>query len=414
MNIWLWNHFAGAPEIGMEYRPYYLSKWLTKKGHKVSIFASTPHHLMITPPEVSEDISTMDIDGINYVWIKAAEYHSNGLRRLLNHFSYAWTLFKNNFCTVSGLEKPDVIIASSPHPFHYLAAKRWATKYNCKLIFEVRDLWPLSLTELLGTPSWHPLVLLLSWIEKYAYRTADRVVSVLPYTFEYMEPRGVSKERFAYVPNGIDLGSVQAGSLESENPTYLEIKELKKKGKFIIGYAGTHGIPNPLEELIGAAGLYQEKYGDDLAVVLVGHGTEKERLIGLCRDGNIRNVYFFDRVPKKDVAPIVSLFDVGYIGFENKEFYKYGVSANKIFEYMGAAKPILISHLTEKNPVTESGGGIQVPPLSPEKLLEAVVELEGMSENDLKDMGGRGYAFLRENHLYERLAEKYIEIIRQI
>jgi len=45
MNILLINHYAGAPQYGMEYRPYYLAREWTKIGHRVSIVLAPLSHL---------------------------------------------------------------------------------------------------------------------------------------------------------------------------------------------------------------------------------------------------------------------------------------------------------------------------------------------------------------------------------
>ena len=37
MNILYLEHYAGSPEMGMEFRPYYLAREWVKMGHKVII-----------------------------------------------------------------------------------------------------------------------------------------------------------------------------------------------------------------------------------------------------------------------------------------------------------------------------------------------------------------------------------------
>src|SRR5690606_28442346 len=99
---------------------------------------------------------------------------------------------------------PDAIIGSSPHPYMFLATHRLARRYNAASIFEVRDLWPLSLVEFAGVSPRHPLVVATGWLEKFAYRKADSVVSLQSGSQPYMCGRGLAAERWHYIPNGVD------------------------------------------------------------------------------------------------------------------------------------------------------------------------------------------------------------------
>lgn len=410
----MWHHFAGNPNVGMSYRPYYLAKWLNTGNCDVKIFAATPHHLMKVKPSFTEPITREKIDSIDYFWIKSSEYGKTGLKRLINHFKYAWKLYKTNFITQYNLEKPDVIVVSSPHPFHYLAGLKWAKKYNCKLVFEVRDIWPLSLTELLGTSKFHPLVLYLNWLEKYAYTHSHAVVSLLPNAFLHMKTKGLKEEKFNYIPNGIDVTDVEKSIRDSDNYVVHSLMAMKTQGKVLIGYFGAHGIPNKLYNLIDAAEMAQAKGHTNLKFILVGSGVEKQNLLKYMEKKKCKNVHFFDPVAKAEVPEIVSLVNACYMGIEKRKLYDYGISPNKLFDYMLAAKPVIITQNGHKNPIYESGGGICIKPEDPAGLLSAILSICNLSEKEAKAMGDKGYNYLLVHHTYEVLANRYDALFRQI
>ena len=146
MNIVLVNHYAGSPSWGMEFRPYYMATEWVKSGHKVTVIASSFSHLRYKQPICKDKIVSTDIDGIRYIFLKTKAYHKNGFGRVINIIQFLKKLYFNYKSII--IEEPDVIIASSTYPFDVWICKKIAKKYSCKLIFEVHDLWPLSLKEI--------------------------------------------------------------------------------------------------------------------------------------------------------------------------------------------------------------------------------------------------------------------------
>jgi hypothetical protein len=71
MNILLSNHYAGSPQHGMEYRPYYLAREWVRLGHHVTIVAASRSHLRMRNPQLQSGLAEEWIDGIRYVWLDA-------------------------------------------------------------------------------------------------------------------------------------------------------------------------------------------------------------------------------------------------------------------------------------------------------------------------------------------------------
>lgn len=387
-NIWIINQYAGSSNHGMTFRSYFLAKEFIKR-HRVTIFSASFSHVMSNPPSVSKTYTEENINGVEYLWLKVPVYkQSKSLSRLISMFIFLYRLF---FLNVKKRDTPDVIIVSSTSPLPIWKAYFWAKRFNAKLIFEVRDIWPLSIMELGGFKKTNPFVVLLQITENFAYKVSDYVVSVLPKAFEHMKHHGLDLPRFKYIPNGIEI------------KTMIKTDEVNKD-VFKIGYAGTLGIANALKYLIHAAHLIKES---NIEIHLLGNGPEKETLMEMVKDKNISNVYFHDAVPKNKVGIFLSKMDALFIGWHFSKIYRFGISANKLFDYLASAKPIIHSVDAGNDPVLEAKAGISVKPENPKEIADAILKLYKMPESKRNDLGQNGRVYVEKYHSYEQLAKQY-------
>lgn len=387
-NIWIINQYAGSSNHGMTFRSYFLAKEFIK-CHRVTIFSASFSHVMSNPPSVSKKYTEENINGIKYFWLKVPVYkQSKSFGRLISMFIFLYRLF---FLNVKKHYTPDVIIVSSASPLPIWKAYFWAKRFNAKLIFEVRDIWPMSIMELGGFKKTNPLVVLLQITENFAYRVSDYVVSVLPKAFEHMKHHGLDLPRFKYIPNGIEIKN-------------LIKSDINNKDAFKIGYAGTLGIANALKYLIYAANLVKES---NIEIHLLGNGPEKKALMGIVDDNNISNVYFHDAVPKNEVGIFLSKMDVLYIGWHFSKIYRFGISANKLFDYLASAKPIIHSVDAGNDPVLEAKAGISIKPENPKEIANAILELYKMPVSKRNELGNNGREYVEKYHSYEQLAKQY-------
>ena len=394
--------YAGSKYHGMGYRQYYLAKEFIKNGYTVYIISGSFSHLYTNPPEIRKRFTQENIDGINYIWVKLPRYKkSKSFGRALSMFIFMLQLV---CLKTMDLPRPDTIIFSSPSPFPIFIVSRWAKMYDAKLIFEVRDIWPLTLIELGNFSKYHPFVMFMQFVENFAYKKADNVVSVLPKAKNHMISHGMREDKFHYIPNGISFD-------ETENPEPLEKKTLYMlpEQKFIVGYAGTLGIANALDYFIEAARILQ----DDRAIlfVLVGDGGEKEKLVSMT-DG-LSNVLFLDAVAKSQIPNVLKFFDVCFISLKKEKLFRFGVSPNKLFDYMIAGKPILFAVDSGNDPVREANCGISVKAENAQAIVDGVLRFFTMSKNERKTLGENGKQYVIKNHTYEGLAKKYIKLFKK-
>lgn len=400
--IWVVNQYAGSPRHGMEYRHYHLARALAERGHRVVIISGSRSHLYTRQPQVSRRFTLEPIDGVTYCWVGVPGYErAISVKRVLNMAAFALRLER---LPVHGLPRPDAILVSSPSLFPLPVAVRWARRFGARLAFEVRDIWPLTLQELAGLSDRHPLVVLMRWLEDYGYREADVVVSVLPAAAAHMVSRGMDPAKFHYLPNGIDLAGRPMGAGHGAAPD--PVRAAIRPGTFTVGFVGTLGRANVLETLIDAARLLEP---GEAQVVVVGHGPERDQLVA--RAADVPSVAFVGPVPKDQVGAAIALFDACYVGYRRSPLYRFGVSPNKLYEYMAAGRPVLFAADAANQPVQEADCGRTIPPENPAALASAIHSLGACSPQERERLGANARAYVARHHDYARLGERLAAIL---
>jgi glycosyltransferase involved in cell wall biosynthesis len=405
MNILLINHYAGSKTHGMEYRPYYLSREWVRLGHNVTVVAASYSHLRTRSPDLSGKITDENLDGIRYVWLKTPKYQGNGGGRVFNMLSFLRRLF-NHYYEIVGHWKPDVVIASSTYPLDIFPAYRFSQKTGAKLIFEIHDLWPLSPIELGGMPRWHPFIVVMQIAENFACRRSDRIVSILPKTARYLEKHGMEADKFFYVPNGVDIEESETSNEGLPKPHAGILKEIHASRRFVVGYVGAHGLANSLDSFIEAAKVLVDH---SVTFVLVGQGPEKESLQRKAQSLKAENIFFLPPVQKAAVPSLLAEMDSLFIGWKRQPLYRFGVSPNKLMDYMMAGKPVIHAIEAGNDLVAESGCGITVPPEDPEAIASAIEQLRGMTPIERQMMGAKGKEYILSNHDYRVLAGRFLD-----
>ena len=188
MNIWLLHPFAGGPAgLGRHWRPYWLADAWTRMGHRPLVVSSRFHHLHQQP----QTAGPQRIGNVDFWFLKTPRYGDGNLGRLWNNLSFGPRFRRDATAIAERFGKPDLIIASTPHLFFISAAQRVAQQFNAKFWVEVRDLWPESIVALGLVPAGHPLMRVIGWKERQAYRGADRVISLLAGAEAHMNSRGL-------------------------------------------------------------------------------------------------------------------------------------------------------------------------------------------------------------------------------
>jgi glycosyltransferase involved in cell wall biosynthesis len=405
MNILVLNHYAGTPALGMEYRPYYLAREWVRAGHRVRIVAATVSHVRSREPAPGREV----VDGIDYDWIAAPRYQGNGLGRVRNIAVFLARVWRRTAALVDEF-RPDVVIASSTYPMDIWVARRVARRARATLVFEVHDLWPLSPIELSGMSPRHPFALLCQKAENDAYRDADVVVSMLPKVAGHMAAHGLDLRKLHIVPNGISPDDWAGEPAPLDAAIAAHVAAQKAQGRAVIGYAGSHGLPNALDVLLDAAALMRD---EPVAFVLVGDGMEKARLAQRVAAEGLHNVALFAPVPKSQIPALLHQVDIAYIGWQRTPIYRFGIAPNKLMDYLMARCAVLHSVEAGNDPVAEAGCGVTVPPEDAPQVVRGLRELLAVGPDARRAMGERGRAFVLAHHSYPVLARRFVDAMQQ-
>jgi glycosyltransferase involved in cell wall biosynthesis len=394
--IWCISKYAVPLKYGYGHRLFSLAREFNVLGHRALVISSDSNHLGRLP-KVTSTYSRETIDGVETWWIRTTKYRrSSTVGRAISWIDFEiklWLMPKRL------LPRPDVVIVSSLSLLTILNGYRLKRKHGCQLVFEVRDIWPLTIVEEGGFSRWNPFVMFLAWVERFGYRHSDVIVGTMPNIAEHVEDVTGKTGNCHCIPLGYDPELYR--NLEPLPEDYEE--RYIPEGKFIVGYAGSIGITNALSTLVHCA-MEMEK-DDDIHFLLVGDGglldEYKARTIGL------KNITFAPKVRKAQVEMILRRCQVLYFGVLESAVWRYGQSLNKLIDYMRAGKPIIASYSGYPSMVNEARCGVFVPARDVRALSLAICEYAHLPKEELEAIGKRGKDWLLEHRSYERIAEEY-------
>jgi glycosyltransferase involved in cell wall biosynthesis len=378
LNVWWIAQYASTPDQQLTAQ-YDLARQLVEKGHKVTFFAAGFSHYKFKEIRLEKGGNWRidEHDGVRFVWIRTPSYHANDWRRARNMCSFAWRAYR----AAQGIkEQPDVVIGTTFHTLASLSAYAVSVAKRVPFIFEVRDLWPLTMVEFGAVPSWNPVALALGTLEKFLARRAARIMSTLPGAPEYYQALGVPRDQTVWIPNGLNLSRYSGLKPYSGNIS----------GPCKLMFAGGHVKASPLDMILRAAKLEQES-SNGTQFVFVGGGQDKPRLIHLAQKLGLRNVVFKDVVPKSELCKVLEEADGFIVSMRNlPRLYRYGISFNKLCDYVAAGRPVLFAGDSSYNVVKEFHCGLVVPPEDPKAFFEAIQAFKALSAERRAEMGANG------------------------
>lgn len=394
MNIWVLNPYDQTPDQQAT-RTYEYAKQLVKRGHQVTVFASSFSHYKFLEEKLTlgEKWKVEMFDSIRFIWLRTFPYNKNNCRRAMNMLSHAWMAF---WVGIRLKEKPDIIMGVSVPISTGFSAYILSLFKSARFYFEVRDLWPQTLVDLGAISDKSPITFAMRIVEKLLYRKAERIISVLPYAHEYIVKQGVPSKKIVWLPNGIDLSQYEVtktydgGSRETFTLMYIG------------GFASYHGI----EVILEAARILETKCDKTLKFVLIGDGPERHRMIRLSQEMKLGNVEFRGLLPKSKIPSALGGADACIAVLRKMNVLKYGINPNKLFDYLASGRPILFAIESRNNPVAEAGAGLSVPAEDPEALSDAIIKLIAMQKQVRKEMGDNGFKYVSKHFDINILADR--------
>jgi glycosyltransferase involved in cell wall biosynthesis len=401
INIWYVSKYVAPPGSGTAGgRGYLLMKELAMMGHQVTIITSDSNQLA-KPPCLIDDYLFQDVDGIRICWVRTMKYSvAKSVRRILSWLHFEWRLM---WLPKPMLTEPDVVVISSLSLLTILNGFWWRMRYKCRLIFEVRDIWPLTITEEGGFRPSNPFVLGLGIIERLAYKYSDAIIGTMPNLGEHVQNVLGYSVKTHCIPMGVDAATFATSEALPNDyaTTYLP------KDKFVVAHVGSIGITNALETFLNCAQAMQDR--PHIHFLLVGDGDLRESYRK--EYAHLNNLSFGPKVSKAMVQTLLAKCDLLYFSVHVSKVWQYGQSLNKVIDYMMAGKPVVASYTGYPSMINEADCGSYVPAGDVSALMQEVVRYAQMDIEERRAIGIRGRAWLLENRSYSKLAQEYLKIL---
>ena len=414
MNIWYLHHYATPYEIPGLHRPFEFGEYFCKQGHKITVFTSS--YLHFASKNMIEDNSKYLVkkyDEVEAVFIKTCGYENSAKNRVINMFQFGMKLPKIAKMYAKTNDKPDVIIASSPHPFTMMAGLKIAKKFGIPCICEVRDFWPevffyggkLKETSLLGR-------MLLAG-ERRIYKKADGITFLKEGDHTYITEKGWSTEqggsidmdKCIYINNGVDvkLFDKRVKDFQFEDADF-------NSDKFKIVYCGTIRPVNNIDLILDTAKIL----GDDYTFLVFGTGNCVEPLKKRIEEEQINNVKMKGYVDNKYIPSILSHSSLNLLNYSGKDYnWSRGNSSNKLFEYLASGKPVLSTVKMGYDIIERHNCGMSVECTTPEEIAEKIRTIKELSSDTYADLCKNARKAVEEFDI-PNLSDKYIAEIERI
>lgn len=401
----LHQYFLGKNDPGGSRWNEFTSFFNKKAGFETVVIAGNIHYATGKKilPNTWSNTEKIDEAIILYRTWTYSGYNSNFIGRIIGYLSYTLS----SLIKVLFLKKPDVYIVTSPSIFVGITAIIVSKLKKVPFIFEVRDLWPESAVAT-GVLNNKFLLNILYWLEYRLYKHSKRIVVLTPAFKENIEkrfPKFIGK--IEIITNGADF------SIMGKEHKGIELrKKLGWASKKVFIYLGAHGVANDLMQVVEAAQAFKEN--ELLHFVLIGDGMQKKLLKQKASEYNLSNLQFIDSVPKHEVVDYLNASDVCMAILKKTDTFKT-VYPNKVFDYMSCKKPVFatIDGIT-RDLIEISNCGLYVEPENLEEFKNIVNKFLSMSDEELQTFGENGYKYVKERFDREKLAERYIELIKKV
>jgi glycosyltransferase involved in cell wall biosynthesis len=393
--------FAALDEPGGT-RHHELARRLAQRGHRVTIIASPVSYLTGRAKTGHIPWKQRQSDGDLITILRAYTYqalHRSFAHRVLSFFSF----MVSSFLIGLQVQKVDLVWGTSPPVFQGFTAWLLARLKRAPFLFEVRDLWP-AFAVAVGVLKQPILIRLSEWLERFLYRRADLVVVNSPGFIEHVRQRGA--RRIELVPNGAETSMFDPSNDGADFRSQHGLA-----GKFLVMYAGAHGMSNNLEVVLEAAALLANR--PDITIVLLGDGKEKPRLQLRAAEMKLNNVLFIQPLSKLEMPAALAAADACLAILKPIEMYKT-TYPNKVFDYMAAGRPVILAiDGVIRQVIEDADAGIPVPPGDPAALAHAILTLAGQPER-ARSMGRQGRAYVESRFDRAKLADQLARLMLEI
>lgn len=320
----------------------------------------------------------------SWAWVPA---RLTSVKRILFETSF----LAGNLLRALSADKPELILVESPPLGLAITARLLSRIWRVPFVFDVMDLQPDAAAEL-GMLRSGPLMRVLYWLERYAYKHAALISTIT----EGMRQRIIAK---FIPPEKVTLFATHAES----DLLSLRREELGQRfrrrhgldGKFIVTHSGNMGVKQGLDVILDAAELSLDR--PEIVYLLVGDGAMRAELESQAAEKDLVNVWFLQVQPRQQFLEMLAAADVSLI--TQQRSVSDIVFPSKTATLMSAGCPIIAS-VNESCEVArvlkQSSAGLVLPPENPLALFDTITALQSNSRMR-REMGEAGRRYAREH-----------------
>ncbi len=403
-SIWFLSKYASPPGSQGGHRGISLTTEFVKAGHLAAVITSSANHFADFPDDrwtaVENHFQKACFNGVTMLVHNTVRYRRTAsLGRIMSWLHFEWGLLR---LPTHHLVAPTHLIVSSLSLLTILNGCRLARKFRAKLVFEIRDIWPLTLQTELGLSRRNFLVAILSAIEKFGYQKSAAVVGTMPNLEEHVRAVAGVQPRVETIPLGIDE------DLMSLLPKFLPPP--KRESSTIVGYSGSVGRTNSLDVLLDAARQIGE--GQHIEFHFWGAGDLLEKYKK--EFASCSHIRFHGRVPRKELFHEVARAHVLFLATDTSAIWRYGQSLNKLLEYMLLGRPIIASYSGFQSMINEADCGIFLPAGDSRALAGALKDFHSLPSAELERLGRAGREWVLSKRTYSQLSMKYLTLLESL
>lgn len=412
-NIWIFHHYATPPTMSGLTRPYDFAIKLKDRGYNTTVFSSS--YLHFSNENLIKNKNKVKIiteNCIQFVFLKTPSYINSTFDRAKNMIAFYFKLLKETKKYIKQNEKPDIIIASSPHPLSVIAGIQISRRFKVQCICEVRDLWPDAIFTFGKINKKSILGRFLLELEHWMYKKSDKIIFLKEGDTDYLKeqkwdlPQGgdIDLNKCFYINNGVDIKRFDRFMNEYKN----DDPDLNNN-KFTIIYTGSIRPMNNVGKILDCAKLLNDY--PNIQFLIYGGGNQLDFLNKRIIDENIKNVKLKGHIDKKYIPYILSKSSINVLNYSQIKYnWSRGNSSNKLFEYMASGKPIISTVKMGYCLLDKYQCGYSLNSSSPEEFAELIINIYNFPKFKY-DQICKNARIAACNFDFEKLTDKLISVI---